>query len=306
MTRDTRAATIPKPVRIVAARVTMGQRLMTLWRSRELLVHMVRTELKVKYKGSVLGFLWSMLNPALTLVVYYIVFTKVIPSRIPDFALYLFAGLLAWNLLSTSIQDATATIVSNAGIVKKVAFPREILALSSVGAGIVFFALQTVVLVIALLGFRYQPAYAYLPVTLLAVVDLVVFASALSVFLSAVNVYLRDTQHLVAVVFIVWFWAVPIIYPYQRIASFLGHRGLLWLAFADPVLPVILGMQRGLYGQHFLPSSANPHATVAMLPTYGMGWYYAVLGSVLVVSTLLFLGALAFFGRIEGNFAEEL
>ncbi len=277
-----------------------------LWESRELLVHMVRTQLQVKYKGSVLGFLWSMLNPALTLVVYYIVFTKVMKSGVPDFAIFLFAGLLVWNLLSISLQEATGTIVSNSGIVKKVAFPREILALASVGTGVVFFCLQTIVLILAFFGFQYQPAYAYLPVALFAVVDLIIFTSALAIFLSAVNVYLRDMQHLVAVVLLVWFWAVPIVYPYQRIQSMLGRHGILWLAYLDPMMPIILGMQRGLYGQQVMPAAATGHVVPSVMPTFGMSSYYLLLLAVFAISVLLFVGALVVFGRLEGNFAEEL
>ena len=118
-----------KPTRVVAARVSIWLRLGELWRARELFVFLVRKEIKVKYKNSVLGFLWSMLNPALTLAVFYVLFTFFLPNGIPNFVIYMFSAMLVWNLYQTGVLTGTSTVVSNSAIVKKVAFPREILAL---------------------------------------------------------------------------------------------------------------------------------------------------------------------------------
>ena len=118
---------------------------------------LVRTELKVKYKDSVLGYAWSMLNPALVLAIYYVVFKIIARNHQPNFAIWLFAGLLVWNLFNGSAMGATAVVVGKAGIVKKVAFPRELLALSVVGVAMVLFAIQVVVLILALLPLRHHP-----------------------------------------------------------------------------------------------------------------------------------------------------
>src|SRR3954447_20683349 len=150
-------------MRVVSSRVRLGLRLQEIWRYRELFVGLVRKELKVKYKESFLGFLWSMLNPAATLLIYYVVFQLILKNGIPYFAIYLVSGILVWNLFSTSVPGATGSVVGNSAIVKKVSFPREVLALASVGAGAVHFMLQTIVLVCFLIGFRYQPAWEYLP-----------------------------------------------------------------------------------------------------------------------------------------------
>src|SRR3954471_10184728 len=143
-----------RAVRVVAPRIPLSQRLRDIWRYRELFFGLVRKELKVKYKESVLGFLWSMLNPAMTLTVYYIVFQLILKNGIPYFAIYLACGVLVWNLYSTALPGATGSVVANASIVKKVAFPREVLALAAVGAALVHFFFQTIVLVIFLLVFR--------------------------------------------------------------------------------------------------------------------------------------------------------
>jgi ABC-2 type transport system permease protein len=307
------------PARVVSARVSLRARLRELWRSRELLAFLVRKELKVKYKNSALGFAWSMLNPALVLLVYYIVFTVFLPNGIPHFALFLFSGLLAWNLFNTGLMGAAGAIVNNASIVKKVAFPREILALAQVGTACVFFLFQGVVLIAFFAGFRYQPDWAYLPLIPLALAAIIVLTSAFAIFLSAVNVYLRDTQHLIEVLLTAWFWGGPVVYAFALVYDKLNKHTLfgipgthlIWLYLFDPIAPVILAFQRALYGQvsptvTTIVNHVKTTTTVHVLHGFSYLWYVEILSVVLVVSVLLFFAAMMMFGRIEGNFAEEL
>ncbi len=114
-----------RPLTVVNAKVRIGQRLKDIWASRELLVLLVRTDLKIKYKSSVLGYLWSMLNPALVLAIYFVIFNIISKNGIPQFAIWLFSGLLVWNLFNNAAMTATGVVVGRAGIVKKVAFPRS-------------------------------------------------------------------------------------------------------------------------------------------------------------------------------------
>jgi ABC-2 type transport system permease protein len=309
------AARGPKPTRVVAARGNLRLRLIELWRARELFSFLVRKEIKVKYKNSFLGFLWSMLNPALTLAVFYVLFTFFLPNGIPSFVLYMFSAILLWNLFQTSVMSATTSVVNNAGIVKKVSFPREILAFASVGASVVFFLFQAAVMILFLLGFWHRPAWPLLWLLPLALLAMVTFATALSVFLSAVNVYLRDTQHLVEVVLMAWFWAVPGIYPYagrvqQELVrhTLFGIPGshLIWLYFANPITPPVMTFQRVLYNVRHALNTQPPHAPLQVMATYGTGWYVASDLIVFGVSLVLLLLALVVFGRLEGNFAEEL
>ena len=230
----------------------MGQRLREIWLSRELLVYLVRTEIKVKYKNSVLGLVWSMISPAMTLAIYFIVFQFISKNGIPNFVIFLFSGLLLWNLFQLGVQTGTGVIVNNAGIVKKVSFPREILALASVGSALVFFFFQSLVMVIFLVVFHSAPAWGYLPLLPLALVAAMVLAAGLAILLSAVNVYLRDTQHLIEVVMTAWFWACPIVYSFQAvIAPKLGPKGITWVYFLNPMTPLVLSFQRALYGHRF-------------------------------------------------------
>lgn len=292
------------PIRVVSPKVTILKRLANIWSFRELLVSMVRKELRIKYKNSVLGFVWSLLNPALYLVIYYIVFQKILKNEMPLYAIFLLSGLLVWNFFSNALSAATTTVVANSGIVKKVAFPREILALSSVGAAFVFFLLQATVLVLALLIFQVTPALAYIWLVPVALLALILFAGALAVALSAINVYLRDTQHLLELVLLAWFWATPVVYPFQELGIRLAQKHLLWAYFLNPVTVVVLTFQRALYAK-VSPVGLNGQV-VNILPTYSPLWFFTQLLIVIVVSALLFIGALAIFGRLEGNFAEEL
>ena len=119
-----------KTTRVVASNVTVARRLSEIWLSRQLLRNFVRSEIKVKYKNSFLGMVWSLLSPAMAIGVYVVVFGIVLKNGIPNFVILLFSGLLAWNLFQTGVQSATSVIVTNAGLVKKMSFPREILPLA--------------------------------------------------------------------------------------------------------------------------------------------------------------------------------
>src|SRR5262245_43761694 len=164
-------------LREVTRRAGPFTRLADAWRYRELLRNLVRKELKVKYKNSVLGFVWTLLNPLLYLVVFSIVFRFILQSAVPDFAIFLLSGLLAWNLFSTAIAAGTSSITGNGGLVQKVWFPREILPLAAIGAALIHFFFQMIVLFVALAVFRHSPAWNYMPLLLPALVVLLVLAA---------------------------------------------------------------------------------------------------------------------------------
>jgi ABC-2 type transport system permease protein len=300
------AATTDRPTRVSTARVGLWERVTEIWRYRELLVAFSRTELKVKYKNSVLGFAWSMLNPAMYLVVYWVVFDLILGSGIPNFPIYLLSGILVWNLFATSLGSATSSVVANAGLVRKVAFPREILPLASVGAALVHFFLQSVVLVLALVVFQYQVAWSYLPLLPVALFALLFFVAALGILLGSVNVYLRDTAHFVELILIAWFFMTPIVYPYETVAQKLGSYS--WVYLLNPITDIVLTFQRAIYGQVSSTTTSNGVTTVTHILPQGVDqwWYLWHLGLVILASAVLFVVALVVFGRAEGNFAEEL
>lgn len=302
-------ATRPKTLRVVSAETRVSRRLGEIWRSRELLIYLVRTEIKVKYKNSFLGLLWSMVSPALNLAVYTVVFGIVLKNGIPNFVIFLFSGLLLWNFFQTGVLAATSVIVHNAGLVKKVSFPREILAIASIGSAGVYLFFQAIVLVLFMVVLRSVPAWSELWLLVVALVPAVVFATALGILLAAVNVYMRDTQHLVTVVVAAaWFWACPIVYSYQHtVAPYLAahHVGLLY--FLNPMTPLVMTFQRVIYNHPGLVKLTTPGSAPAqLLPPWSALHYVWADGLVLAFSLVLFYLAMIVFGRLAGNFAEEL
>ncbi|CAN5846400.1 hypothetical protein BH24ACT3_BH24ACT3_13340 [soil metagenome] len=279
-------AAVPSGAIEISRRPNPLQRMANVWRYRELMGNLVRKELKVKYKNSVLGFMWSLLNPALYLVVFSIVFQEILRTNVPYFGIFLLSGLLAWNLFATALSAGAGSIVGNASLVQKVWFPREILPLASIGAALVHFLLQGIVLLAALVIFRRAPSLDFAVAMVPAVIVLLLLMSALAIGLSAVNVYLRDTEHLLELVLLAWFWMSAIVYPYQLVAERLGGRE--WILLLNPMIPIIVTFQRVIY---------NPSGPDA-LPDHGVGWYLTNLGYVGALSVVLFFGALWLFGLL--------
>jgi ABC-2 type transport system permease protein len=301
-----------KVTRVVSSDVNVRGRLRDIWQSRELLVYLVRTEIKVKYKNSFLGLLWSMVSPAMSLLVYTLVFGVLLKSAVPTFVIFLFSGLLLWNFFQTGVLTATGVVVNNAGLVKKVSFPREILALAAIGSAGVFLFFQACVMVLFMLILHNSPAWSLLWLVLVALVPVIVFSSALGILLASVNVYMRDTQHLVTVlVGAAWFWACPIVYSYwatvhsKLVADHL--TGISWLFFLNPMTPEVMTFQRVLYNHPgVIRLDTIHHARGRVLPPWNALRYVWMDAAVLGFSLALFYVAMVVFGRLAGNFAEEL
>jgi ABC-2 type transport system permease protein len=298
-----------KATRVVSSHVSVPRRVADIWGARQLLVNMVSTEIRVKYKNSFLGLLWSLLSPAMSLLVYTLVFGLALRNGIPNFVILLFSGLLAWNLFQTSVLAATGAIVTNAALVKKVSFPREVLPLASVGSASVFFLFQSLVMMLFLVGLQFRPAFGELFLIPVALVPLLVFCSAMAIFFAAVNVYLRDIQHLIEVVVgSAWFWACPIVYSYQRtVYPKLTEHHLLWLYFLNPLTPIVLSFERVIYARTGIVNLTLPgHPPAQLLPGWSSWGYIQADAIVLGVSLVLLFVAMVVFGRLAGNFAEEL
>jgi ABC-2 type transport system permease protein len=268
---------------------------------RDLLANLVRKELKIKYKDSTLGFLWSLARPLFLLSVYYIVFAIFLRAGIPDFPIYLFSGLVAFDLFSSIVSGGTTAIVGNAGLIKKVYFPREILILSVVGAALVHFALEMVVMLLALVVFAHSFIglnLLYLPLGLVA---LLVFGTALGLMLSVANVRLRDVQHLIEVVMLFWFWTTPIVYLVAQAVTGLGRHHLAKVYLANPMVNIVMAFQRGFYKQGYIGRGAQ---RVHVL-TNNSDLALRLVGVIVFSLALLWL-AQRIFARAQGSFAQEL
>ncbi|HEX6261359.1 MAG TPA: ABC transporter permease [Actinomycetota bacterium] len=285
---------------------------------REVIGNLTGKEMKVKYKSTILGVLWSMLNPLLYLVVFWVVFTVFLPSGIPDFAVFLLSGLLVYSLYSNALQTGTASVVDNAPLVTKVAFPREVLPLSAVGASLVNFAYQFIVLLLFMIVIGYDFWGWNLLLIPVALAVLLLFTTAVVMGTAALNVRYRDTRHLVELSLLAWFWVTPIVYS----ASVVMGRLDVWaqrIFLANPLAPIVLAFQRGLYGYRLagscgdsgvedaLPARlAEIPGCQAVLPDAGLTWYYWRLGLVAAASLLLIAITWRIFFRMSGDFAEEL
>jgi ABC-2 type transport system permease protein len=282
-------------------------RLRELVEAREILSNLVRKDIKVKYKSSILGAAWSMLNPILYLAVFTLVFTVVLPNRLPDFPIYLLSGLLAWNLFSTSLSFATRSVVDNGNLVNKVYFPREVLPLASMGIPIVDFTFQAVVLAIFMLILRHSFWGMNLLLLPLAMFALLAFTASLALFVSAMNVRYRDTQHLVGVALLIWFWFTPVVWPsgYLVREAVAGRHlfgvSLYHLMLANPMADIVMGFQRALYQVVTPAGAAKPILLPVSLP-----WLAGVLALVSVGSLALLMLAWRGFFQRAGDFAEEL
>ena len=295
------------PVRVVSARPVLSRRLKTLWSRRELLIGLISSDIRIKYKNSTLGIFWSMLAPAFTLGVYYMVVAFFLKNGIPNFVIYLFSGLVVWNMFQNSINTATGVIVDRAALVKKVSFPREILALSNVGAAVVYFVVQMVVLVIFVAAVGHAPAWRFLLILPISFLSLYFFTSALAMVMSAVNVYLRDMKHLMEVLLQLWFWLTPVVYSYEHsIAPHLSRHGLSLLYFINPITLIVVTFQRVFYVNTIVHSTVAPYPLINILPTWSFDKFLELNVALFAITVVLFFVAEAIFGRLEGNFESEL
>jgi ABC-type polysaccharide/polyol phosphate export permease len=191
--------------------------LANLIRYRGLIQSLVARELKARYRGSVLGFFWSFVNPLLLLLVYSFVFTTVMPNEtqgVQPYQLFLFCGILPWNWFSSSLSEASGSLIAGGNLIKKVLFPAEILPIVSVLANMVHFFLGLPILILFLIVYRHTPNpwnLAWFPI---AVFVQFVLTTALALMLSALTVHFRDIRDILSNVLMLWFFATPIIYPW--------------------------------------------------------------------------------------------
>lgn len=264
-----------------------------IWGHRELLGMLTKRELKARYKDSTLGFLWSLARPLTQLFIYYVVLGQFLGAarNIPNFAIYIFAGLTVYTVFSEIVGAGTASIVANAGLVKKVYLPREVFTLSSVGSSLFNFGIQFVILLIAAVvtgSLRLGPHLLY---GVAGLVLVLVYAVALGLLLGALNVFLRDIQYLVEVILMLVMWGSPIVYSWTQVQNHLPGW-LVQVYLNNPVTLSVIGFQEAFWSAG-TPGTA-PDALFTRMVVAG-----------LVGLVLLFVSQ-RIFSRLQGNFAQEL
>jgi lipopolysaccharide transport system permease protein len=259
---------------------------------RELLWNLTLRELRGRYKRTVLGFGWSLLNPLANMAIFTFVFAFVLeitpdpgdPSGLNAFALWLLCGLLPWNFFAVSAVTAMGSIVNGANLVKKVYFPREQLVISSVGALLITHLIELGLLAVVLLCFG-NMILPWLPVLVVIVILLTAFITGIGLVLGALNVYFRDMTHLWGIVTMAWFYATPVVYPIHLVED-RDSAALDFVYGLNPMTRFVEATRDVMYDLR-MPS----------LVTFGY---------LLAMSSISLFGGLWIFGRMSPRFAEEL
>jgi ABC-type polysaccharide/polyol phosphate export permease len=263
----------------------MLHNLRQLVRYRGLVQSLVARELKARYRGSVLGFFWSFINPLLLLLIYTFVFKFVIPSRAPGhepYALFMFCGILPWTWFSASLVDSSNVLIAGGNLIKKVLFPAEILPIVTVLANMVHFFLGLPILGAFLIYYARPLRAAELAWFPAVVLVQLVLTLGLALVLSALTVHFRDLRDILSNLLTFWFFATPIIYP-MLLAPPQGRR----LLNLNPFTHLAISYQEILFYE-------GP---------FGHWKWLVALG---VASIGLFVGGYFVFDRLRDSFAEEV
>ncbi|MEM9614232.1 MAG: ABC transporter permease [Actinomycetota bacterium] len=289
-----------------AGPTTLWARAVSVWSYRELLLNLVRRELKVKYKDSILGFLWTLMNPLLYMAVFSFVFSVILRSGTPNFGLLLLSGLLVFNLFSNGLRAATTSITGNGPLVQKVWFPREILPLAAIGAELVTFFFQLVILMLGLAAFGQAPEWSMLWLTLPALLAVLLLVTGLGLLLAGLNVHFRDVEHFLDIALLMWFWLTPVVYTYDLVARLLiDNYGAAAerLTVLNPVLPMVVTFQRVLYNPTNFGAEQQEQFDLMLRSTW---WYVQNLGISLGVGVVVLIIGFRVFTRVEGDLGEAL
>lgn len=247
---------------------------------REMIFNLVRKDLRTRYKGSILGFLWTFVNPLLQLIVYTAVFSTIMKVNVDKFYIYLFVALIPWLFFTSSIMEGATSILSGKDLIKKIYFPRIILPISVVSAAFMNMVFSMVIVFAALIfsGIGLSVYILFLPLIMLLEF---IFALGFAFVFSALTVYFRDLQHILGIVTMAWFYGTPIVYTEDMVPK--QYIGLFYL---NPMTGIIGAYRDVLYYKRF-PVVTN---------LYGILIWSA---AALIFGYLLFI-------KLQKNFVEEL
>lgn len=251
-----------------------------LYQYREFLKTNVKKDIRGKYKGSFLGVLWSFINPLLTALVYAIVFPFILKGSQDNYVTFIVIAILPWNWFTTVISQGTFCILANAGIIKKVYFPREILPISTATSGLVNFLISTPIILMFLLfsGIGFSKYILFLPV--IAIIQYLL-TLAIIMITSAINVYIRDAEYIINFFVTMLFYATPVLY-----SADLFPKQFRQFLYFNPMTTIINGYRDIFYYKQMPDCLA--------------------LGIVFIISILLLLLGFKIFRKLEKGFAEEV
>lgn len=252
----------------------------SLYQYRELLKTSISKDIRGKYKNSVLGIIWSFLNPLLQIAVYAIVFPLIMKSSLPNYTVFLCCGLIPWNFFSAAISRTSFTMIENGNIIKKVYFPREILPISVTTSEAINFVISTIIILAFVLGYGMgiSKFIIFYPIVLLVQYFLLI---GISFIVSSVTVYFRDLQHFISIALQLLFYATPIVYAPDSIPV-----NFQWILQYNP-MTYIINAYRDIFYYQQMPD-------------------FASLAMVLVGSIIFCVIGYFIFNKLQRRFAEEI
>lgn len=259
----------------------MIKKVVELYEYREMIASLIRKELRGKYKASVLGFLWTFLNPLFQLLIYTVVFSIIMRSGIEDFYLYLFIGLVPWNFFSASVIGGASCVVSQENLIKKIYFPRMVLPISCVSTAFVNMLLTSIITFAFIIfsghGFNFK-ALLWLPV--IAIIEYV-FALGVSMIAAAITVFFRDIEYILGILTMAWLYFTPIMYTMEMVPEELRS-----VFNFNPMTSIIRAYQDILYYKQI------PH--------------FNTLTSAIVIGIVFLVIGTIVFENLQKKFVEEL
>jgi len=273
-----------------------------LFRSRFLLKLLVAKELKLRYRGSVLGLLCSYVKPGVQFIVFYIALGVFLglerspgnPDGLPNYAIYLFSGIVLINFFTEALGNASRSIVGNGGLIKKIYLPRQLFPVASVWVSGVHFVPQILILVVACLFNGWRPSVLQLAAAVGGFVIVALLATGLGLLFGAVNVYFRDAENLVDMLLMIATWASPVLYSWTMVQKQLGET----FFNIYQLNPLTVGVET-FHFAFWLPTTDGAEAIPPHLLSLWLPIGLAISGLVLLAGQLVFR-------RLEGRFAQEL
>lgn len=255
-----------------------------LYAYRQMVYSLVRKDLRGRYKGSVLGFLWTFINPLLQLFVYTLVFSVILQNDIENYPIFLFVALIPWIFFSSSVTGGSSSVLQSKEMIKKIYFPREIMPIANVTSSFVNMLLCFVVIFAVLIftgtGFNVL-ALLYLP--LIMIIEYIL-CMGLALLTSAFTVYFRDLEYILGIITMAWMYITPVMYSSDRVLVQYPQYATLWNL--NPMTPIITAYRDILYYKQV------PHVSTLML-ALGLGLVFVVIGYTV-------------FRKLQRGFAEEL
>lgn len=257
------------------------RRVRELWRYKEMIISLVKRDLKSRYKESVLGFFWMLLNPLLQLCVYTIVFSVIMRMGIEKYYLFLFVALVPWTFFSTCLSAGSTVIISQQDMIKKIYFPREVLPISFVIAQFVNMLLSFIVVfaVVFISGTKLDvKSLIFLPCIM--IIEFVL-ALGCTMIVSAITVYFRDIEHIVSVLTMAWMYLTPVIYSVDMVPM-----EYVKLFYLNPMTSIIIAYRDILY--------------------YGQAPQMETLLNAVIMGVIFLVIGFVGFDKMQRHFAEEL